>query len=81
MACGTPVVAANAGALPEVVGPAALLVAPADVHGLADALARALLDTHLRTRLSAQGIERAQAFSWDRCARETLAVYRRLAER
>jgi glycosyltransferase involved in cell wall biosynthesis len=55
MACGTPVVASSAPALPEVVGEAAVLVEPSDVDGLADALARALRDAPLRSALRAAG--------------------------
>jgi glycosyltransferase involved in cell wall biosynthesis len=75
MACGTPVVAADTSALPEVTGDAALLVDPRDEAGLAAAIARVLNDAALRNHLAARGIARAREFSWQRCARETLAVY------
>ncbi|HXH13643.1 MAG TPA: glycosyltransferase family 1 protein [Alphaproteobacteria bacterium] len=75
MACGTPVVAANTSALPEVVADAGLLVDPADTAGLANAIQRLLVDSSLRADLRARGIARAKHFSWERCARETLAVY------
>ena len=60
-------------------GDAALLVDPDDVEGLAAALRRVLSDDALAADLSARGIERARQFSWERCARETLDVYRSLA--
>lgn len=75
MACGAPVVAASTGALPEVVGEAALSVDPRDTDALAAAIARALTDADLRARLRVAGPERAARFSWERCAAETLAVY------
>ncbi|MBI4498383.1 MAG: glycosyltransferase family 4 protein [Chloroflexi bacterium] len=78
MACGTPVVASTAPCLPEVLGDAALLVDPLDVEGLANALGRVLEDRSLRAALIARGHERAQAFRWDRAARDVLAVYERL---
>jgi glycosyltransferase involved in cell wall biosynthesis len=78
MASGAPVVASNRGALPEVTGGAALLVDPAPAP-LADALERVLAEPALRERLRADGLARAAAFSWERTARETLAVYRRVA--
>jgi|YNPNPStandDraft_1061719.scaffolds.fasta_scaffold04578_7 glycosyltransferase involved in cell wall biosynthesis len=75
MACGTPVVASTAGAVPEVVGEAGLLVHPNDVEGWAEAMARLWSDETLRRTLREKGLERAALFSWKRAARETLAVY------
>jgi glycosyltransferase involved in cell wall biosynthesis len=75
MACGTPVVASDAGSLPEVVGEAGLLVHPTDIDGLADASVRVLSDPALRDELRRRGIERAGAFTWDRAAAATLNVY------
>jgi glycosyltransferase involved in cell wall biosynthesis len=74
MACGTPVLAADTSSLPEVVGEAGLLVDPLDVDAIATAMQRLLTDGALRAALSRQGRARAKRFSWDRCARETLAV-------
>jgi glycosyltransferase involved in cell wall biosynthesis len=76
MACGTPVVAATAGALPEVVGEAGLLVPPTDLSALADAVVRVLTDPALRAQLRERGLVRAQRFTWERTARATYAVYR-----
>ena len=75
LACGTPVVASNVSALPEVVGDAALQVSPLDVEALADAMERVLHDPRLRADLRERGLKRAAGFSWERAARETLAVY------
>ncbi|MFQ6058834.1 MAG: glycosyltransferase family 4 protein [Anaerolineae bacterium] len=74
MACGTPVVCSNASSLPEVAGDAALLVDPLDVEGMAAAMERVLGDDELRAELIERGFERAKKFSWERCARQTLAV-------
>src|SRR5262249_49729498 len=72
MACGTPVVASSAGALPEVLGDAALLVDPYDEGALAEALeAAARDDGPLRRR----GLARAARYSWQRAASETWQVY------
>jgi glycosyltransferase involved in cell wall biosynthesis len=76
MACGTPAVCSNASSLPEVCGEAALLVEPTDVAALAQAMARVLSDEPLRATLRARGLAQAAKFSWERTARETLAVYR-----
>lgn len=75
MTCGTPVITSNVSSLPEVVGDAALLVDPADVTGLAAAMARMLEDQSLREDLQERGLKQARRFSWDETARRTLQVY------
>lgn len=80
MACGCPVVCSNASSLPEVAGDAAILVDPLDVEGLTRAMARVLEDAGLREELRARGPVRAATFSWDRTARETIAVYQKVVE-
>ena len=78
LACGTPVVAYRAGAVAEVVADAGLLVEPGP-DTLGDALVRFLEDPALAVSLRARAPDRAAAFSWDRAAAETIAVYRTLA--
>ena len=77
MACGAPVVTSDAASLPEVVGEAGLMVAPADAGGLAQALGRVLSDDALRADLSRRSVERAAAFTWRRTAELTMETYRR----
>lgn len=77
MACGTPVVVSNVSSLPEIVGDSGLQVNPEDVDGLAETLIRLLADEKLSRRLGEMAIRRAATFSWERTARETLAVYQR----
>jgi alpha-1,3-rhamnosyl/mannosyltransferase len=79
MACGTPVVASDAGALPEVTGGAARLVDPEDAEALAGALESVLDDATLREDLVARGLRRAAELTWDRCAERTLEVYEEVA--
>jgi alpha-1,3-rhamnosyl/mannosyltransferase len=79
MACGTVVVAANRGALPEVCGEAGLLVEP-DPAGLAYGMERALTDAALIQRLRTAGPKRAALFSWAVAARAHLDVYERLLD-
>lgn len=82
MACETPVVAADAGALPEVLGDAAYLVDPRDPAALAAAIRLVLTDSTLAARLVERGRARVRRFSWERTARETAAIYREvLADR
>jgi len=79
MGCGTPVVAANTSSIPEVVGDAGLLVDPGNAEAIADAMLRLLTDEAVRKDLIARGLARAPGFSWDRTAREVLAVLDQVA--
>lgn len=79
MACGAPVVASSAGALPEVVGGAAVQIAPGDVDGWSRALSRVASDDSLAAGLRAAGPRRARAFTWERCARSVAAAHRAAA--
>ena len=82
MACGTPVVTSNSSSLPEVAGDAAILVDPYSVQEIAQAMRRILADPELAQDLRERGLARAAQFSWERTARETIAVYEKvLAER
>ena len=74
MSCGTPVLASTASSVPEVVGDAGILLDPKDAAAWADAVQRVMQDVSLREDLSRRGLERAQQFTWERCARETLRV-------
>ncbi|MFL5910160.1 MAG: glycosyltransferase family 4 protein [Gaiellaceae bacterium] len=71
MACGTPVVAANSGALPETCAGAALLADPDDPAAFADALVTAATDDVTRTRLAEAGRARAAERTWERTAELT----------
>ncbi|MHC4923684.1 MAG: glycosyltransferase family 4 protein [Planctomycetota bacterium] len=79
-ACGTPVLASTAGALPETAGGAALLVDPLDVDAIADGVRRLLDDGDLRADLVAKGRSRAAAMTWEETARRTLQIYREALE-
>lgn len=77
MASGVPVVCSDAASLPEVAGDAALMVHARDVSGLTAALERGLTDENWRANAAQAGLAQAARFSWQRCAEETAAVYRR----
>lgn len=81
MACGTPVICANTSSLPEIVGDAAILVAPDDAQGWRDALLSVLMDDKKWQEMRARGLEQANQFSWERAARATWEVYRRVVNR
>jgi len=79
MSLGVPVVATSAGAIPEVVGDAAALVAPRDVPALAEALLMVAEDATTRERLIALGAERVRLFSWQRAGQQLAHLYRTLS--
>ncbi|MCS6776789.1 MAG: glycosyltransferase family 1 protein [Chloroherpetonaceae bacterium] len=79
LACGAPVVASSAPAMPEVLGDAALLISPHDSMAWTDALHRVLTDTDLQQELRTRGPMRAAMFSWEQTARATLQVYQEAA--
>ncbi|MCW2582325.1 MAG: hypothetical protein JWQ53_1115 [Klenkia sp.] len=82
MACGTPLVATDAGALPEVVGDAAVQVPAGDVDALAAALARVLDDPALQRRLSTAGRARVlENYTWRATAVATAAWYEEVLAR
>ncbi|MEZ4770565.1 MAG: glycosyltransferase family 1 protein [Caldilineales bacterium] len=76
-ACGLPVLASNTSSLPEVAGDGALLVDPLSTAAIADGLRRLLTEPELSSHLRAAGFANVRRFSWERCARETLAVLER----
>ncbi len=78
MGCGTPVICADRASLPEIAGDAAVLVDPDHPAALAEALGRVLGDTALRAELTVKGLARAKLYTWERTARETLALYDRV---
>jgi len=84
MACGTPLVASAAGALPEVVGPdgeTALHAAPGDPEALAAAIGRLLDDPELAARIGAAGRARVvEKYTWRAVAEATVAWYRTALE-
>ena len=77
MACGVPVIAANAGALPEVTGDCAVTVDADSAEAFCDAMLRIQEDRSLVAALSQRGQQRAAGFTWRRSAEQTLAVYAR----
>lgn len=72
---GVPVMAADAGALPEICGKGAMLVQPDDQEGIVAGLGRLLLDTRLREELIETGRRNARRFSWDDTARQVKQIY------
>jgi len=80
MASGIPVACARAASLPETAGHAALYFDPKDPEDMADRMATLSSDRERRAECARLGLERAEAFSWDRCAEKTLEIIREAAE-
>ena len=76
MACGAPCLVSRVASIPEVAGDAALFVDPHDTEGIAKGMQKLAADKSLREELGMKGKKQAQKFSWEKCARETLEVYR-----
>lgn len=81
MACGTPVVGARAGSIPEVIADAGMLVNPDDEEEMARSIGRLMTDRHLADGFRQAGRKRASEYTWERTARETAAAYEAAIER
>ncbi|MEW5983333.1 MAG: glycosyltransferase family 1 protein [Acidobacteriota bacterium] len=81
MAMGVPVVASRVGAIPEVVGDAALLVPPGDARALSDAMSRVLSEPGLASELHARGLRRSRDFDWMTSACSLLESFRTVVAR
>ena len=79
MACGTPILAANRQAIPEVLGDAGQLFEPDDVEGLAALLSRLAEDGPFRSQLARRARDGRGRFSWEKTAAATAAVYEEVA--
>ncbi|MGZ3772157.1 MAG: glycosyltransferase family 4 protein [Pseudobdellovibrionaceae bacterium] len=78
MSLNTPVVTSSGGVLEEICGKAALLADPGNAEEMAEALKKVLLDKELRASLQKLGFERSQQFTWEKCARDTMNVYKKV---
>jgi glycosyltransferase involved in cell wall biosynthesis len=81
MACGTPVLASNVGAVPEVVGDAGLYFDPTCPEQIASAIHRIASDAEDRAMLQRKALDRASRFTWVRAAELTYAVLERCGGR
>jgi glycosyltransferase involved in cell wall biosynthesis len=68
MSCGTPVITSNTGALPEIVGDAAILIDPLHVDEIGDAMMTLLSSERMRSDLRHKGLNHAREFTWERSA-------------
>jgi glycosyltransferase involved in cell wall biosynthesis len=79
MSLGAPVITSSASSIPEIVGPAGLLVNPLEEDDICRAMLSLLHDRTIRDTLKGMARERANAFSWEGAARSVLGIYRELA--
>ncbi len=75
LACGLPVIGSNASSLSEIVGDAGILVDPKDARAMAGALIAVVTENKLHDDLADRAVQQAAKFSWEKCAKETLAAY------
>jgi alpha-1,3-rhamnosyl/mannosyltransferase len=75
-AAQVPVITSTTTSLPEVAGDAALLIDPIDTGSITTAMNQVLDDVDLRTQLIQRGLNRANTFTWQRCAEQTVGCYR-----
>ncbi|MGD0089345.1 MAG: glycosyltransferase family 1 protein [Planctomycetota bacterium] len=78
-ACGCPVLGSTTGSLPEIMGGAGLLADPQAVDSIAAQIEKLAEDAALRSACIEKGLRRAREFSWDKAARECLAIYQELS--
>ena len=76
MACGTPIICSNTTGFPEQVGEAAVMVPPADVGQLQDAMRTVVCSPSLQTKLGEEGLRRSASMSWRDTAQKTLNIFR-----
>jgi glycosyltransferase involved in cell wall biosynthesis len=81
MACGLPTITANSSCLPEISGGVLRYFDPCSIEDIAACMEEVLLSHDLQAELARRGRERAQKFSWDLCAEETLGVLEQVARR
>jgi len=78
MAKGVPILSSNISSIPEVVKSAAILVDPYNVAQIAQVMYTLLEDKNLQKKLITKGHTRVKNFTWEKCARKTLSVYREI---
>ena len=80
MASGVPVVTSSNSSLTEVGGESVIYVDPSDIGSIADGINTALFDSRIRDKCITSGLERSKSFSWEKTAKETLNVFRKIID-
>ena len=79
MACGTPIIAGNTSAMPEIAGEGAILVDPFSERSIAEKILQLEDDEQLYNTQVAYGLERVKLFSWQRSAEALLKIYKEVS--
>jgi len=80
-ATGTPAIVSNVSSIPEIAGEAAKLVNPLNIEEITDAMLALAKDENLRDSYRQKGLEQVQKFNWEKCAKETLEIYKSFAKK
>ena len=80
MACGCPIVCSNSSSIREIVGKAAVLVDPNNILDIKKGLLRLIKDNNLSKNMIRKGLEKVKSYSWTKCARQTVEVYKKTAD-
>lgn len=80
MVHGAPVVSSNATCLPEIYGEAALYFDPLDIDDMASKISRVIQSESLRKDLVIKGYAQAKKYSWDKMAKQTLEIYKKVLD-
>ena len=78
MSCGCPVLCSNGGSLPEVVGNEIDSFEPSDIDQMSSLIEKIILSNHTQKKIIEYGKNRVKQFSWDKCANQTLDIYKKL---
>jgi len=78
MSCGTPVITSNVYSIPEVAGDVAILCDPQNYFEFACAIKHVLKDDKLKKSMRVKGLKEAKRFSWEKCAQDTVELYKQL---
>jgi len=79
MACGCPTVVAKTSSLPEICEEAAIMVNPENIDDIAKGLDKVIGDQKICDTIIKKGLDQAKKFSWEKTAKETINVYRKVA--
>lgn len=77
-ATGIPAIVSNVSSIPELAGDAAILVNPRNTQEIAEAMVRLATDDKLRYDMRQLGFQQVEKFDWNKCARETIEIYKSL---